>query len=288
MSDNRIEDCLQRFISPSAYCIWRQYLRFWGGDKKKAYPSLAYLSRVTGLSERTIRKVNKELVKKGFMRMISGHSNKSNTYLHIEINKILKLYEKKTELIEIKEEADPPVSEIENESFIAQKFIDKLGDREATFVSMFLGIFKNEYKEYFGIEYNEDAGDVKAIIDNVKDICENDKRYIKLIEIYFKQDNYLDTSDRSIYFFFRPKTLKMLASKYLQTDMGRWDSQAEDIWTKQLKSIANNKSIEDKIKYPNEADWIKSRVKFGGANKNRDTYVLSYLVDKLFKARDSR
>jgi hypothetical protein len=153
---------------------------------------------------------------------------------------------------------------------------------------MFLGVFKNEYKNYFGIEYNEDENDVKSIISNIKDIWENDKRYLKLVEIYFKPDNYLDTSDRSIYFFFRPKTLKMLASKYLQTDMGRWDAQAEEIWDKQLKPIANNKSLDDRIKYPNEADWIKAKIKFGSANKNRDIYVLSYLVDKLFKARDSR
>jgi len=288
ISDNRIEDCLQRFISPSAYCVYRQYLRFWGGDKKKAYPSLAYLSKVTGMSERTIRKVNKELVKKGFMKMTSGHSNKANTYLHIEISKILKLYEKKTESIDNEEELNPPISEVEVDSTKAQKLIDNLVDRDGVWTTLFLEKFKAKYKESFGIEYHEDENDVKAIVANIKDIWENDKRYFNLIEVYFKPDNYFDTSDRSIYFFFRPKTLNNLASKYLQTDIGRWDAQAEDVWNKQLKAIVNNKSIEDKIQYPNEGDWIKARVKFGSGNKARDAYVLSYLLEKLFKARDSR
>src|SRR5208337_2439544 len=89
VTDNRIQDELQRYLSPSAYCIWSQYLRFWGSDKKKAYPSLSYLSNVTGLAERTIRKCNVELVNKKFLKKKSGSSNSSNVYYYVPIEEIL-------------------------------------------------------------------------------------------------------------------------------------------------------------------------------------------------------
>jgi DNA-binding transcriptional regulator YhcF (GntR family) len=291
MSDNRIEDCLQRFISPTAYCIWRQYLRFWGGNKNKAYPSLAYLSKVTGISERTIRKVNRELVEKGYLKKTSGHSNKSNTYYYVEVSKILKRYESKLEKQEAEIDANPPISEIEIDSSKVQKLIDGVSDKEAVFVNIFLGQFKARYKDKFGIEYNEDENDVKSIISNFKGLMDNVERFINLIEIFFKPDEYLDTSDRSIYFFFRPKTIKALASKYLQTDVGRWDAQADKIWEEKLKPIATKETQIDAISrrrlYSNDRDWIKAHVKFGSANTARDVYVMSSLLKKLYSFRDT-
>src|SRR6056297_2633843 len=89
ITDNRIEDFLQKLLSPSAYVVWRQYLRFWGGDKSSAYPSLAYLSERTGMSEKTIRRCNKELVEKGFMTYIPGNSKRANQYYYISIENLM-------------------------------------------------------------------------------------------------------------------------------------------------------------------------------------------------------
>ena len=83
ISDNRVEMYLQRKISPTAYIVLRQYIRFWGSDKKICYPSLEYLSELTNLSEKTIRKANKELLKKKFLLHIekgNDYKKKANIY----------------------------------------------------------------------------------------------------------------------------------------------------------------------------------------------------------------
>ena len=96
------------------------------------------------------------------------------------------------------------------------------------------------------------------------------------MKIFFEPDNeYIRKSDKSIYFFFVPKILKILVSEYLNTDQYRWKLQAQMDWIKKLKPVINEFSYED------IENQIKSKVKFGVANKERDKFILNHLIKKV-------
>lgn len=268
ISDNRINDNLQRFLTPSEYSVWSQYLRFWGSNKKKAYPSLSYLSKVIGLSEKTIRKCNKELVKKKFLTYIQGGPGRSNLYIYKSIDSILTHYKIKARP-KVAEEREPIAegSSIDK----VERTLNKLNDERKKASDSFIETFKERYFNKFSCEYILEERDAIAIYKSIL----NDN-YDKLIDTFFNSKNkYIKKSDRSIYLFFRPTIIKSVIAEYGETDRGRWDAQVNNI-------IANLKT---KKLLPNMSDniesWLSENVKLSGANSERDAYVKAALVEKV-------
>lgn len=272
ISDNRIEDELQKFLSPSAYCIWRQYLRFWGSNKKRAYPSLSYLSEATGLAERTIRKCNKELIKKKFLKKKSGDSTKSNSYFYVPIEDIIR--QCKVENIIVEEEHTELIRE---QPYNFDKVIHIIDKSECSSeIRSFIYNFCGSYVIKFGFDYTLEEDDAQALIKNVN-LVKEQPRIFYLIKLFFKTKNeYIDESDRSIYLFFRPKVLKALISEYANSDEGRWEAQAEKMW-KEVGSDLIGKTAEE------IETLVKAEIHFGSANKIRDEFVIKYLIDKAQK-----
>ena len=277
ISDNRIEDMLQRHLSPGEYVVWRQYLRFWGSNKKKAYPSLAYLSTVTGMSEKTIRKCNKELRKKKFLSYISGGPGRSNLYTYRPIEKIIKYYYGSEDANIVEKEDDlPPIRETEPDTKKIDLIFEKLTDMEAVVVSTFVSCFSSAYEERYGFKYEVDEKDAEVLVSKAKDLTDIDKQG-NLIDTFFNSKNhYLESSDRSIYFFFRPTVTKTLVSEYNDTDKGRWEAQAERAWNKMRPLLST-----DIIKYDAIEDWVNANAHLSGANKKRDKYVIAILVRRV-------
>jgi hypothetical protein len=277
ISDNRVEDMLQRYLAPSEYAVWRQYLRFWGSNKKKAYPSLAYLSNVTGLSEKTIRKCNKELRKKKFLTYISGGPGRSNLYTYKSIEKIIKYYYGNENAKNIKlEEEVVPIREDNLDIKKIDETFKKLTDVESINVMMFISNFRDGYTERYGYPYELDEKDAKILVDKARDLFDADK-YINLINAFFKTKNaYIEKSDRSIYFFFRPTVIKALISEYNESDKGRWEAQAEKLWNEIKPKLAN-----DKPEYSKVEDWVRKNTRLGSANKRRDEHVVTILIKRV-------
>lgn len=289
MTDNRIEDYLQRLLSPGAYVVWRQYLRFWGGNKESAaYPSLSYLSERTGMSEKTIRKCNRELVEKNFMLYISGNSKKSNQYYHIPIEKIMTIHygnEYGPEgTLDKENNPVPPVKQ--KDQRIERKIkgvLDSLDDENRSTAEDFLNIFKTKYKSKMGAPYVTEYTDVSTLVSNLENIKQNYKLYTGLIERYFDSKNkYIEISDYSIHFMFVPKVIKALISEYYQTNYGRWLSQANKIAEK-LERELQEKRIEDKDEI---VKYIEDNVNFSGANQERDKFVYERIIEKLLNKSD--
>ena len=283
ITDNRVEDELQQLLTPSAYCVWRQYLRFWGSDKKKAYPSLAYLSRVTGLSERTIRKVNVELVNKKFLRKNSGNSSKSNTYFFMSIDSIIKYHSSKIVVEPPEEEkSPPPIVQDEPLTDKAMDIINEVPAHRNHYILRFIAIFNHEYTNKFGIKYALDDNDAKALVEHVNDLADYPDKYEMLTKLFFQTKNaFILESDFSIYLFWRPKIMRLLISEYVKTDAGRWEAQAEKIWATLKPMVAGPSG---RLIFYNDAEaeeWIRSQVKFSGANMNRDRFVLNYILNRL-------
>jgi len=261
ISDNRVEDMLQRYLAPSEYAVWRQYLRFWGSNKKKAYPSLAYLSNVTGLSEKTIRKCNKELRKKKFLTYISGGPGRSNLYTYKSIEKIIKYYYGSEDAKKLELEEVAPIREDSLNTKKVNEILGQLTDIESINVTMFVSCFKDRYTERYGYPYELDEKDAKVLINKSRDLFDADK-YINLIDTLFKTKNaYIEKSDRSIYFFFRPTVIKALISEYNESDKGRWEAQAEKLWNEIKPKLANDKPEHSKVE-----NWVKRVRKYLGSN----------------------
>ena len=241
ISDNRIEDYLQKLLTPAAYVVWRQYLRFWGNGKNAAYPSLSYISDKTGLSEKTIRRANKELVEKGFLNYNRGFSGEPNRYYYVPIEKIMSRYYNHKSVLK----REPKVN----------KFIE---------------IFSEKYKEKFSTNYIVEKKDVNAITKNIKEVVDNFQMNIELLGVYFKSKNkFISNSDYSIYLFFVDSVRKSLINELQQTDRGRWIKQAESI----LSSL-------ELSKIKTKEDLIKS-LKLSGGSSIRDKFVLEYIYNKL-------
>lgn len=285
ITDNRIEDCLQKHITPSAYVVWRQYLRYWGSDKKTAYPSLALLSERTGLSEKTIRKANQELVKKGYLRYSSGNSKRANSYYHIPIEQIVAKYEKETTKFELRN----PQSYGENEDILPikqnnkqqkdkiAKELSKLSDGDKAVVEAFIDAFREEYKDKHNINYPLEGRDAKAVVDNIEELKNSFQTYKNLLNQFMKsRSQYIMESDHSLFFFFRPKVIKTLMSEFAQTDIGRWIHQSQKI-TEELRLKTEKDQPEDLKKY------LKENVKpyLTGASKQRDQFVEDYVNRQL-------
>ena len=256
VTDNRIQDELQRYLSPSAYCIWSQYLRFWGSDKKKAYPSLSYLSNVTGLAERTIRKCNVELVNKKFLKKKSGSSNSSNVYYYVPIEEILNFY------------ADGTEPKAEKES-VSEKPIDvsiltcDMNDKVAA------ALFINSFISWHNGEYVLSEKDTEALKENDQNLNPI------LLDTFFRAKNaYVANSDHSVYFFFRPKTQQILKAEYLKSDAGRWTAQAEKYWAN-IRHLVTSEVLNDLNTF------IQTNVKFNRGNSTRDAFVYKYLEQKI-------
>lgn len=277
ISDNRIEDMLQRHLAPGEYVVWRQYLRFWGSNKKKAYPSLAYLSNVTGMSEKTIRKCNKELRRKKFLTYISGGPGRSNLYTYRPIEKIIKYYYGSEDAKDVVVEEDHvPIREVERDDQKVRSIFDKLTDKESVFVASFLSSFKEGYDSRYGYVYEPDEKDAKVLVEKANDLTDIEK-YINLIKTFFTTKNsYIDKSDRSIYFFFRPTVIKALVSEYSDTDKGRWEAQAGRIW-----SEIEEKLVDNRPEYSEIESWIRENTHLGNANKRRDEHVVTILVKRV-------
>jgi len=276
ITDNRIEDELQRFLTAAEYVIWRQYLRFWGSDKKKAYPSLSYLSKVTGLSEKTIRKCNKNLKDKKFINFYSGTFGRSNIYHYKPIEDIIKLHCTKNiqeRLGESEEELEGQVAEVVGtRSNKVRQLLDEFGNKERVLVELFISTFESEYSNKFGFPYELDEKDINSLLLNT-DIIVNEKIY-KLTEVFFKTKNqFINKSDRSIYFLFRPKIIKTLISEYNTSDEGRWEAQAERIWNEIFDRLKTEKPELLDLK-----EWLGK--KLSGGNKTRDEYILTLLTKK--------
>jgi hypothetical protein len=278
LSDNRIEDDLQRHISPAAYVVWRQYLRFWGANKRRAYPSLAHLSKVTGLSEKTIRKCNRELKDKKFINYSSGKKGRANTYYYKSVDDIMNVYYGAHVSDDVKEEEKEPILEVNGAlSDKVERTLDELTNKERVFADMFVESFKNWYKNKTGFRYELEPRDANAIVLSLGQITKDIDRCCKLAELFFTTRNsYINKSDRSIFFFFRPKIQKALIAEYSESDEGRWEAQAEKIWNEIRWTLQ-----EDALGAPKDIrKWVKDNTRLSGANKDRDEYVISYLVKK--------
>ena len=280
ISDNRIEDMLQRHLSPGEYVVWRQYLRFWGSNKKKAYPSLAYLSNVTGMSEKTIRKCNKELSRKKFLTYISGGPGRSNLYTYKPIQKIIKYYYGSEDAKNVVvEEHTVAIREVEPDSKKVNEVFDKLTDKESVFVNAFRCEFVKGYEERYSYAYELDEKDAKTLVGKANELIDIEK-YTNLIKTFFTTKNsYIDKSDRSIYFFFRPTVIKSMVSEYNSTDKGRWEAQAEKMWN-DIRWTLQDDAL-GKPEYKDIEKWIRERIKLGGANKKRDEHVVAILVKRV-------
>ncbi len=278
ISDNRIEDMLQRLISPAEYVVWRQYLRFWGSNKKKAYPSLSYLSQVTGLSEKTIRKCNKALKQKEFLGYITGGPGRSNVYTFRSIPLLIKKYygSENASKIKKKEEEDlTPIRDVDDDK--VRKIFEAAGlsFNIKTKINEFADYFSNAYSKYYGYSYEVDERDAKKFIEKSNEFIDNN--YNRLIDTLFKSQNtYIKSSDHSIYFFFSPGTQKTIIAEYNESDTGRWSKQANIIWSNIL-SRGIPETIDD------IESWIRSENHLAGANKIRDEYVVALLVEKIEK-----
>jgi len=276
MTDNRIEDYLQRFLKPSEYCVWRIYLRYWGGDKSVAYPSLSRISKSTGLSEKTIRTVNKELVRKGYLKYRSGSSNRSNQYYYITIDELMKKYYS----------SDVPKDELKDVSPITQydkvwdtKELNLIYSKLCDEVKHFYNDFKTLYRKKMGMNYVPSKADLKSI-SNLDFKTTSLKTYNKLLNTFFYcRNKYIENSDYTIFFFTRSKTQQLIMKEYVQTDEGRWRVQAENHWKFISKNLGkfNFNSKEEIEQYIREV--LGSRI--SGANKVRDVFVIDYLIDKL-------
>lgn len=295
-TDNRIEDCLMKHISPAAYCVYRQYLRYWGGDKNTAYPSLSRISSVTGLSEKTIRKVNKELVDKGFMRYESGNSYESNKYYYIPIEKILKKYN----VPEVLPQGDPqdsstvpevlpPIKEQDNKTKDKiTKALNRLPEEHKKLIQDFIYVYRTKYKEKLGFDYELELYEVNEIIKNVELLIENYDKYISIIDVFFaSKEEHILNSDYSIVFFFNGKVLKTLVSEYIKTKKGSWELQAEKMYNEQIKPKLEI-GLSQEIMKINPEVYISSIIRFGGGSSERDAFVLRYLVSKLEREMKSR
>jgi hypothetical protein len=275
ISDNRIEDYLQRFLSPSEYCVWRQYLRYWGGDKKYAYPSLSTIKEKTGLSEKTIRSANKSLSNKGFLKYKSGCSNRSNQYFYIPIDKLMKKYY--GELIPTKESVFTPINQ--NENIWNEDEHNNLYEKFERNAKTFYINFKTYFYSNTGMYYVPSKKDMNEIakIDFKKEKIFN--QYNKLLETFFHTNNkYIKESDKTIYFFFRDKTQQTLIKEYSQSDNGIWNMQASNMW-EEVKDII------PKLETKNEKErWLDNHFGarlLGGANKARNLYVLNKLLEMI-------
>lgn len=275
ISDNRIEDFLQRFISPSAYVAYRHYLRFWGSNRQNAYPSLATLKERTGMSEKTIRKANKELVKKGFIKYIRGGPNRSNLYKFEFIECILKRYQIEIEALE----ADfVDISAEDINSFKIEKEIEKI--KEKNIVQEFLEVFKSIFMAQKSFIYPVEASDIKAIARNINNVAQNIDDYKMLVEIFFKSRNpYIQKSDYSIFFFFTAKVQKILFAEFGETPEARWKTQSEKAW-QNLRLVLDDQ-LEDLRTDLEIIAWIQKYTHFSRANQERDNFVIQYLLDKV-------
>ena len=274
ISDNRIEDFLQRFISPSSYVIFRQLLRFWGANKTKAYPSLRTLSKRTGLSERTIRGCNEELVAKNFIQKNSGKLHLSNSYYYIPIEKILIEYYDTTDP---SEKRKVEVEDRRAKLAKVKKPLDQLSDKERVFVEMVLTNFMEAYEEKIGQPYEVESNDVRAMIENAtKLVVAGDLPYY-LIDIFFETKNeYIQKSSYNLFLFFRPKIQKALLAEYHKSDRGRWEAQAKKLWEEARPKV---EKLFDEHRHPESiTDWINKNVKFSSANTDRDEFVRRYLT----------
>lgn len=275
ISDNRIEDMLQRHLTPSEYVVWRQYLRFWGSNKKKAYPSLAYLSNVTGMSEKTIRKCNKGLSKKDFLSYVSGGPGRSNLYTYKPIEKIIKFYYGSEDAKNVIEEKGEPIREVETDPKKVESILGELSDKKSVFVNAFIDKFREGYSDRYGYSYEVDEKDAKTLVEKIDEISDIDKQF-NLVNTFFSTKNhYIDKSDRSIFFFFRPTVIKALISEYNGTDKGRWEAQANRIWNDLEKKLETEKPLK------NIEKWIRDNTHLGNANKKRDDHVIDILVKRV-------
>jgi len=278
ISDNRIEDDLQKYLTPAEYVIWRQYLRFWGSNKKKAYPSLAYLKEKTGLSEKTIRKCNKGLSKKKFLTYATGKSGKSNIYHYEPIDDIMKRYYGGIGVNPEEKVERQPIDEEKKDTVNVGDFLKSLYDNEAAYVGAFLNHYMERYKELFGFEYILDKIDVKSVWSQIKVLVNNIDAQVKLIDAFFDSKNsYIQKSDRSIYFFFTPKVKKILISEHGQTNQGRWDAQAQKLWLE----LKYRFDVVERPKPSEIEKWVRQNIRLSGANKNRDEHVIAYLIKKV-------
>lgn len=290
MSDNRIEDHLQKLLSPSSYVIWRQYLRYWGGDKSTAYPSLSLLSEKTGLSEKTIRKCNKELREKGFMRYTQGNANRSNQYHYVSIESLMVKYygnelgSAKVGQLNLQKsdpegENVPPIKEQDNKTKnkITKLISELSGDNRVTAES-FISLFKTHYRDKFGVTYGLEASDVRSLIYNIEEVKDKFQLYAGITERYFKtQNKYVENSDYSMHFLFVSKVKKALIAEYTQTDEGRWILQADKLMDTVLEAASGKTFAGTK----EAKQFIRDTIKLSGANKKRDEFIIDYLASEL-------
>ena len=268
ISDNRIEDCLQKFLTPSEYCIWRQYLRYWGSNKKVAYPSLSRLSEATGMSEKTIRKSNKSLVIKGFIKYRRGCSNRSNRYYYVSIERLINKYCKDEDIkvYEYDSRKDPILDYAEDEDRAFEKQYNKLTELEKYFYTF----WKESYLFKMGINYFPSKKDMEAI-KSLK--VDNEIEIDRLINIFFNSKNkYIQKSDMSIYFFSRPKTMQIIISEFNDTDRGRWLAQANKYYDK-VKHLKDGPNIDKEID-----NILGTKL---GSNSTRKSFIKSIIIDKI-------
>lgn len=282
ITDNRIEDFLQKLLSPSAYVIWRQYLRFWGGDKSSAYPSLAYLSEKTGLSEKTIRRCNKELVRQGYMTYTPGNSKRANQYYYIPIDDLMLKFYGEVSLETKDKRPSPGIKEKDSKTEDKiRKRLEGLDDDSKATALEFIRVFKETYREKMGIEYGLEYSDVGTMIENIEDVKNNFRLYIGLVHRMFKTDNkFIVNSDYSMHFLFVPKVKKAMVSEYFQTNYGRWLAQV-DRKIEKLKDGFNELIENGMLKTEEDVErFVEKNVSFGGANPDRDKFVYDNIVSK--------
>lgn len=277
VTDNRIEDYLQRHLSSSAYCVWRQYLRYWGRDRKVAYPSLSTISLQTGLSEKTIRTANKELVEKGFLKYKSGCSNRSNQYKFIDIESLMIKYYGYSIPKEVEDEDVPPITQEDRDDADFKNRYSKFTREQKDFYTL----FTQKYHEKMLIEYVPSKNDMRAISK-----IENNFNQEMLTTFFYCRNKYIEASDYTIYFFLRPKTQQIIISEFNQTDIGRWVAQAEKYWTElkeeHIDEINDIKNDSNDFIYC----WIGGALdkRLSGSNTDRDAFIANYLVNKIKSA----
>jgi hypothetical protein len=281
ISDNRLEIYLSRFLSPAAYKVLRQYIRFWGSEKKICYPSLVYLNEVTGLSEKTIRKANQELLKKKFLKGIergSDYKKKANIYFCNSIDTLMRVYypdgvPKKYDL----NSEDSEISSMIEEKLSVEKVYDYESD-EYKKLSNFHKEIANKFIELYkvkngGYSYVLDDNDLKAL----KLLKENNEEIFTmndLLNVFFKTKNdKIRSSSYNLYFFLTQSVQRILINEYTSSNIGMWNSSVKKEFEKiktLLKDIKDDSSI---------YKLIDSKVRFPGGSDDRDKYVRNKLFE---------
>ena len=136
----------------------------------------------------------------------------------------------------------------------------------------FISQYRIGYRNAVGSDYQLSPKDNK-ILSSIELSELEIAALIKLIPVYFTvREKFITDSDYSIFYFLTANVQNFLNSRYHESDEGRWTGQAEKI----LKDLDIPRMRDEEIE-----GFIRRNVRFGGASKDRDAFVLQYLKDHI-------